>query len=140
MSAEHRWWFCTGNACLQWFGLCGSSFTSSGLWSQAARLSDTGRYVWRSDPGYERISAGYDHDEYYQHNHFGDGCQYIVFTGAGSVSPNAQVQNYNFAQRLQGTSSAYLTVDGVRNRSYETKVAKNSAGELKIYCEADLVQ
>ena len=77
---------------------------------------------------------------YYQYNHFGDGCQYIVFTGAGSASPNAQVQNYNFAQRLQGTSSAYLTVDGVRNRSYETKVAKNSAGELKIYCEADLVQ
>ena len=77
---------------------------------------------------------------YYQHNHFGDGCQYIVFTGKESASSSAQVQNYNFAQGLQGTSSAYLTVDGVRNRSYETKVARNSAGELKIYCEADLVQ
>lgn len=77
---------------------------------------------------------------YYQHNHFGDGCQYIVFTGAEGASSNAQVQNYNFAQGLQGTSSAYLTVDGIRNRSYETKVAKNSAGDLKIYCEADLVQ
>ena len=76
---------------------------------------------------------------YYQHNHFGDGCKYIVFTGAETASPDAQVQNYNFAQGLQGTS-AYLTVDGVRNRSYETKVARNSAGELKIYCEADLVQ
>lgn len=78
--------------------------------------------------------------EYYQNNNFGDGCLYIVFTGAESASSNAQVQNYNFAQGLQGTSSAYLTVDGVRNRSYETKVAKNSAGDLKIYCEADLVQ
>ena len=77
---------------------------------------------------------------YYKNNHFGDGCQYIVFKGAETESLNAQVQNYNFAQGLQGTSSAYLTVDGVRNRSYETKVAKNSAGELKIYCEADLVQ
>lgn len=77
---------------------------------------------------------------YYQYNHFGDGCRYIVFTGAETASSNAQVQNYNFAQGLQGTSSAYLTVDGIRNRSYETKVAKNSAGELKIYCEADLVQ
>lgn len=77
---------------------------------------------------------------YYQHNHFGDGCQYILFTGKESSSSGAQVQNYNFAQGLQGTSDAYLTVDGVRNRAYETKVAKNSAGELKIYCEADLVQ
>lgn len=77
---------------------------------------------------------------YYQYNHFGDGCQYILFKGEGSASSNAQVQNYNFAQGLQGTSDAYLTVDGVRNRAYETKVARNSAGELKIYCEADLVQ
>ena len=77
---------------------------------------------------------------YYRHNHFGDGCQYILFKGAETSSSDAQVQNYNFAQGLQGTSSAYLTVDGIRNRSYETKVARNSAGELKIYCEADLVQ
>ena len=77
---------------------------------------------------------------FYRHNHFGDGCQYILFTSAGLASLDAQVQNYNFAQGLQGTSDAYLTVDGVRNRSYETKVARNSAGELKIYCEADLVQ
>ena len=46
----------------------------------------------------------------------------------------------NFAQGLQGAPRAYLTIDGVRNRSYETKVAKNSSGELKIYCEADLIQ
>ena len=82
-------------------------------------------------------SYGYS---YYHHNHFGDGCQYILFKGAETASSDAQVQNYNFAQGLQGTSSAYLTVDGIRNRSYETKVARNSAGELKIYCEADLVQ
>ena len=77
---------------------------------------------------------------YYQHNHFGDGCQYIVFTGTETASPSAKVQNYKFAQGLQGTSSTYLTIDGVRNRAYETKVAKNSNGELKIYCEADLIK
>lgn len=77
---------------------------------------------------------------YYQNNHFGDGCNFIVFTGAETASSSAKVQNYNFAQGLQGTSSAYLAIDGVRNRAYETKVAKNSNGELKIYCEADLVQ
>ena len=77
---------------------------------------------------------------HYRQNHFGDGCQYILFKGAETASPSAQVQNYNFAQGLQGTSSAYLTIDGVRSRAYETKVAKNSSGELKIYCEADLIQ
>lgn len=77
---------------------------------------------------------------YYRNNHFGADCDFIIFTGTGTAGEYAQVQNYNFAQRLQGTPSAYLTVDGVRNRSYETKVARNSAGELKIYCEADLVQ
>ena len=77
---------------------------------------------------------------YYRHNHFGDGCKCILFKGAETASSSAQVQNYNFAQGLQGTSSAYLTIDGVRSRAYETKVAKNSSGELKIYCEADLIQ
>lgn len=75
----------------------------------------------------------------YRSNHFGDSCKFIVFTGAETASYNNQVQNYNFAQGLQGTSSEYLTIDGVRNRAYETKVAKNSNGELKVYCEADLI-
>ena len=77
---------------------------------------------------------------YYQYNHFGDGCEYLLFTGAETASSTTQVQNYNFAQGLQGTSSAYIEIDGVRSRAYETKVAKNSSGELKIYCEADLIQ
>ncbi len=76
---------------------------------------------------------------YYQHNHFGEGCQYILFKGTEPESNVQQVQNYNFSQGLQGTSSAYLTIEGVRNLSYEVKVAKNSKGEIKIYCEADLI-
>ena len=77
---------------------------------------------------------------YYQYNHFGDGCREILFKGAETASASAQVQNYKFAQGLKGTSDGFLTIDGVRNRVYETKVAKNSIGELKIYCEADLIQ
>ena len=78
--------------------------------------------------------------DYYRNNHTGDGCQYILFKGIETASLSAQVQNYNFAQGLHGTSSAYLTIDGVRNLSYEAKVAKNSKGEIKIYCEADLIR
>ena len=77
---------------------------------------------------------------YYRNNYFGADCGFIIFTGTGTAGEYAQVQNYNFAQRLQGEPRAYLTIDGVRNRSYETKVARNSTGKLKIYCEADLVQ
>ena len=77
---------------------------------------------------------------YYCNNHFGDSCKYIVLKGVGDASPSKLLQNYNFAQGVQGTPSNYLNIDGVRNLSYETKVAKNSSGELKIYCEADLVQ
>ena len=76
---------------------------------------------------------------YYQHNHFGDGCQYIIFTGAETASSSAKVQNYNFSQGLQGTSDAYLNIDGVCNRSFETKVEKDSNGNIKIFCLADLV-
>ena len=78
--------------------------------------------------------------KYYRHNHFGDGCLYIIFTGAETASSSNQVQKYNFAQGLKGTSDAYITVNGERNRAYETKVAKNSKGDLKIYCEADSIQ
>ena len=77
---------------------------------------------------------------YYRNNHFGDGCMYIVFKGTEKATYSAQMQNYNFAQGLQGTSGTYLTIDGVRNRTFETKVAQNSNGDLKIYCEADLIK
>ena len=77
---------------------------------------------------------------FYQSNHFGDSCQYILFKGTETASASAQVQNYNFAQGLKGTEAVYLTIDGVLNRAFETKVARNSTGELKIYCEADLIK
>ena len=44
------------------------------------------------------------------------------------------MQNYNFAQGLQGTIT-----NGVRNRNFETKVEKDSNGNLKIFCLADLI-
>ena len=77
---------------------------------------------------------------YYQNNHFGDLCAFILFKGVETASSESQVQNYNFAQGLQGTSDTYITVDGKRNRAYETKVAKNSSGVTKIYCEADSIK
>ena len=77
---------------------------------------------------------------FYQGNHFGDYCECILFKGEETASRESQVQNYNFAQGLQGTSDNYITVDGKRGRVYETKVANNSSGTLQIYCEADSIQ
>ena len=85
------------------------------------------------------ISPAFNY-HHYQYNHFGDGCEYILFKGAETASSESQVQNYNFAQGLKGTADNYLIVEGKRNRAYETNVAKNSNGELKIYCEADSIQ
>ena len=76
---------------------------------------------------------------YYRCNNFGDRCQNILFKGTETASLNAQIQNYNFAQGTSGTEAEYLTIDGVRNRAFETKVAQNSNGEPKMYCEADLI-
>lgn len=74
---------------------------------------------------------------YYKNNFFGNNCKYILFKE--TEASTSYIQNYSFSQGLQGTSSAYLTIDGERSRSYETKAAKNSNGELKVYCEADLI-
>ena len=109
------------------------SYNSLGVSCRAISFGNYCRYIkFASDSS---VSTNYC-----KNNHFGDGCQYILFKGAETASSSAQVQNYNFAQGLQGTSDAYLTIDGVRNRAFETKVAQNSNGELKIYCEADLIK
>ena len=50
------------------------------------------------------------------------------------------MQNYHIVTGVSGTNSNYVNIPATRNLAYETKVAKNSAGELKIYCEADLIQ
>ena len=68
---------------------------------------------------------------YYRNNHFGDGCQYILFKCAETASASAQVQNYKFAQGLQGTSDEYLAIDGKRNRSYETYISRDTDGTIK---------
>ena len=68
--------------------------------------------------------------------HFGDGCKDIRITYQ-DVFDEDYFMNYSFAQGLESRST--IDVTGVMARNYETKVAMNSQGELKVYCEADLV-
>ena len=77
----------------------------------------------------------------YQYIHFENGCSYIKFT---NTSSSGNVQNYRFSSGVYGewsyNGSKSITVNGEVDRNYETIVAKNSSGTLKIYCEADLVK
>ena len=80
---------------------------------------------------------------YYRNNHFGGGCQYILFKGLDTASPHAQIQNYDFLQGLQGTEDHDLTIEGKRNRLYNTIVSKtsNDTGMFVYgYCLADIAK
>ena len=115
------------------------SYSNSNSFGNNCDYNSLGLYCKNNSFGNECDYVKFSH-HYYKNNHFGDGCFFIVFNGAETASSESQVQNYNFAQGLQGTENAYITIGGKRNRAYETKVAKNSKGELKIYCEADSIQ
>lgn len=65
-------------------------------------------------------------------NHFGDFCNNIIFKDIDSKT--APIQNYNFDKMLSN-----ITIVGERGRKFETKVEKDSSGNLKIYCLADII-
>ena len=80
---------------------------------------------------------------YYRYNHFGDGCKFILFIGSGASNGSYQVQNYNFAQGLQGKSDdKYLRVKGDRGRLYETMVSmsSNESTQAYGYCLGDITK
>lgn len=78
--------------------------------------------------------------QYCYYNHFDDGCSYNVIWNSVQPTSSNKLQNMNVVRGVSGTSSAYNFINMVDiNTDYEIKVAKNSSGEIKIYCEADLI-
>ena len=67
----------------------------------------------------------------FYYNHFGDNCNYITFKNEKSTGP---VTYYNFVTGLNA-----ITIEAEVCRDYETKVEKDSNGNLKIFCLADLI-
>ena len=131
------------NSC--WYNILGSvcsnnilgSDCSYNTFGEACSYNTLGSSCWQIK--FAADSPAETKYNFYKNNHFGDGCKYLLFKGAETASSSSQVQNYNFAQGIQGTSNVYLTIDGVRGLSYETKVEKDSRGKLKIFCLADMV-
>ena len=75
-----------------------------------------------------------------QNNHFDDGCSYNVIWNSDTTSSNIFLKNINVNRGVVGTSSSYNMINiNTLNQDYEIQVAKNSKGEIKIYCEADLI-
>ena len=74
------------------------------------------------------------------HNHLGDGCHYNVIWNSDTTSSSIQLKNINVNKGVVGTSDSYNMINiNVLSQDYEIQVAKNSKGEIKIYCEADLI-
>lgn len=77
---------------------------------------------------------------YCYHNHFHDQCRYMIIWNNTQPTTSNQLKNINVIGEVRGTSSSYESINITDlNASYEIKVAKNSKGEIKIYCEADLI-
>lgn len=64
----------------------------------------------------------------------------VIWNSVQPTSSN-KLQNINVIRGVKGTSSAYNFINIVdKNVDYEIKVAKNSSGDIKVYCEADLIK
>lgn len=64
---------------------------------------------------------------------------YFNLQAPSSASTENYVKNLKFCN-VNGTASEYVNITApITNQDYELKIAKNSNGELKIYCEADLI-
>lgn len=75
-------------------------------------------------------------DSNFNHIEFDDGCKYL------KIVPEEldNINNYHFTRSVNGIAyNSLLEITVEEDRDYETKVAKNSNGEIKMYCEADLV-
>ena len=75
--------------------------------------------------------------DYYQYNHFGDGCNQILFQPDGTTSTTAQVQNYNFAEGLT-PFSGMLIIKGKIGKEYDTTVSMDEDNTPHQFCLAQL--
>lgn len=73
-------------------------------------------------------------------NHFDDGCSYNVIWNADTTSSSVSLNNINVNRGVIGKRNSYNIINiTTLNQNYELQVANNSQGEIKIYCEADLI-
>lgn len=79
--------------------------------------------------------------DYNRYNVVENGCKTVVIYALETPSADSQIQKVHIYPGIPGTtqSPVYVEIPATGN-AYSYSVAKNSAGELKVYVEADLVQ
>ena len=82
-------------------------------------------------------SEGTNLSNYFSYNTFESGVSYCVLYPTSASTK--EVKYYHIKSSVVGDSSHKRTIEVTRNLSYVTTVALNSSGELKKWCEADLV-
>lgn len=70
---------------------------------------------------------------------FGESVGYNNFNIYPSATEDSRVEYISIQKGVSGTSDTYNEITLPVNSICEIKVAKNSSGEIKIYCEADLI-
>ena len=76
----------------------------------------------------------------------GNGCRYLLFypnLNLGTIGDDNAIKNITVTKGVNGNfgSNGLLTLEiPVTNNEYELKIARNSNGDIKMYCEADLIQ
>ena len=77
--------------------------------------------------------------DYCQYNHFAGKCSYTVVWNDTTTDNVNHLQNVNIKKGISGVHTEHKMINiTTLNADYEINVAKNSNGEIKIYCEADL--
>ncbi len=116
------YWTC-GNSCSYW--TCGNScsYWTTGTWSGSTAVPQN----------------------YVQYFHLASDTSYVAISTTGTVSSSSPLKNFIVKSGIVGTSSSRLSIviDNTKfpnNSDYEWIIAKNSSGEIKQYCEADLIQ
>lgn len=77
--------------------------------------------------------------------HLGDGVQNITIKSSGTPTYKQKLQNIVVKSGVRGASSSKkleIIIDTANfplNSNYQWTIAKNSKGEIKQYCEADLI-
>ena len=66
-------------------------------------------------------------------NQFGNYCKNVKLLNNSTASNSSKLQNIRVASGCTGT------VEVARGLEYETTIAKNSSGDIKVYCAADLI-
>ncbi len=131
----------TGNSCHSWTtgNSCRSWTTGNYCYSWT-----TGNYCYSWTTGNSSGTSAVPQN-YVQCFHLASGVQYVAISTDGTVSSAVPFKNFVVKSGVKGTSSSRLSivVDSSKfpnNSDYEWIIAKNSSGEIKQYCEADLIQ